>query len=255
MIISTMQNKLKKPLFSLLSVVFWVGVWYFAATLANRNLLLKIPLPLSTLKAFCESVTLPRFWAAVGTSLLHIVSGFLSAVILGVLVGMLNGNSRFFKTLSAPVLHLIRSVPVAAFIFLAWLWVPNSVLPAFISFLTVFPIVCSHIEAGLSSVDNRLTEMAAVMGLSRMGIIKNIKLPTVLPFLRTSMITGLGFAWKSGVAAEVICNPTGSIGALLSSAKLTIDYNEVFAVTLTIVLLSLLLENIIKLVWREKCYE
>ncbi len=252
---STMKNKLKKPLFSLLSVLFWIVVWYFAAGLANRGLLLKIPLPHDTLRALSVSIVTARFWGAVGTSLMHIASGFLIAVLLGTLVGMLNGNSAFLKTLSAPLLHLIRSVPVAAFIFLAWLWVPNSVLPAFISFLTVFPIVCSHIEAGLSSVDNRLVEMASVMGMSRMGIIKSIKLPTVLPFLRTSMITGLGFAWKSGVAAEVICNPTGSIGALLSSAKLTIDYNEVFAVTLTIVLLSLLLENIIRLVWREKRYE
>lgn len=250
-----MKNRIKKLLLSAAAVLFWILVWSVLAFFANQKLLLKIPMPLDTLKAFCVGITTSRFWEAVTSSLLHIVSGFLFAVALGVLVGMLCGSNNLFKTFCSPLLHLIRSVPVAAFIFLAWLWVPNSILPSFISFLTVFPIVCSHIESGLSAVDNRLTEMASVMGMSRMGIIKNIKLPTVLPFLRTAMITGLGFAWKSGVAAEVICNPTGSIGALLSAAKLTIDYTEVFAVTLTIVLLSLLLENIIKLVWREKKYE
>ena len=138
---------------------------------------------------------------------------------------------------------------------LAWLWIPTSVLPPFISFLMVFPVIWSYVETALLSVDKRLIEMARVYGLTGKGIIKNIKIPTVLPSLRAACITGLGFAWKSGVAAEVICNPTGSIGAILSGAKSNIEYEQVFAITLTIVLLSLLLENIIKLVWREHKYD
>ena len=80
-------------------------------------------------------------------------------------------------------------------------------------------------------------------------------MPFIAKTLLTTCLTALGFAWKSGVAAEVICNPTGSIGAILSGAKSNIEYEQVFAITLTIVLLSLLLENIIKLVWREHKYD
>ena len=87
------------------------------------------------------------------------------------------------------------------------------------------------------------------------GILLNVKIPTVLPFLREAAITGLGIAWKSGIAAEVICNPLGSLGALLSGAKLTIDYEQVFAVTLTVVILSLILENILKICWKERKYD
>ena len=97
--------------------------------------------------------------------------------------------------------------------------------------------------------------MANVMGMDKKGIIMNIKLPAVLPALRNSCITGLGFAWKSGVAAEVICNPTGSIGALLSNAKSNLEYARVFAIVITIVVLSLILENIIKFFWKEKRYD
>ena len=247
-----MHNKIRKISLNIAAIIFWVAVWHIAAYFANKKLLLKIPLPYDTLKAFLQSVGEGAFWQAVGTSLWHITAGFLAALVIGSVLGMLSGNVGFFKTLFSPPIHLIRSVPVAAFIILAWLWVPNAVLPSFISFLMVFPIVFTHIEAGLLSVDNRLVEMARVMRMDRWGIIKNIKIPTVMPQLRIAAVTGLGFAWKSGVAAEVICNPTGSIGALLSGAKATIDYPRVFAVTLTIVILSLILENIIKLLWREK---
>ena len=250
-----MKDKLKKYIFKILAIAFWVAVWHIAATAANKNLMFGIPLPRETVKSFLEAVRETEFWRSVATSLWHIISGYLAAIIVGGVFGMLSGNSPFFNVMFAPVIHLIRSVPVAAFIILAWLWVPNAILPAFISFLMVFPIVFTHIEAGLLSVDKRLVEMAQTFGMGRIGIIKNIKIPTVMPQFRLAAITGLGFAWKSGVAAEVICNPKGSIGALLSSAKITIDYPRVFAVTLTIVVLSLILENIIKLLWREKKYD
>ncbi len=252
MTISIMSAKVKKAARTTCAVIFWVAVWQILASIMNRRLMLKIPLPIETVRAFVDYCGDILFWKSVGASLLHITLGFVSAVIIGSVFGMLSGNSSFFKTAAAPIIHLIRSVPVAAFIILAWLWVPNAVLPSFISFLMVFPIVFTHIETGLLSVDAKLIEMGKVFGMSRMDIVKHIKMPTVLPQLRVACISGLGFAWKSGVAAEVICNPTGSIGALLSTAKTTIDYPRVFAIILTIVIFSLVLENIIKLLWRER---
>ena len=246
-----MQAKLKKALFTAGSIVFWVLLWHIAATFANKDLLFKIPLPLDTLREFFVCVKLPEFWGNVGTSLWHIVSGFVLAVVLGFICGLLSGSSTFFATLTAPLTRLIRAVPVAAFIILAWLWIPSEVIPAFIAFLMVFPIVWSHVETGLLSVDKRLVEMARVMGMNKKGIIKNITIPAVMPQFRVSCITGLGFAWKSGVAAEVICNPTGSIGAMLSNAKSNLEYARVFAIVLTVVLLSLVLENAIKVFWKE----
>ncbi len=249
------KSPLKSALFTLLAILFWVLVWQFGAMAANRDLLMPIPLPLDTVKTFLRDLRDPRFFAAIGTSVLHILTGFVIAVAGGTLGGVLCENVTFFKTLSAPLLHLIRSVPVAAFIFVAWLWIPTAVLPSFISALMVLPIIWSHVDAGLAAADPKLSEMGRVFGMSRKEIVFKIRLPLIAPHLRTGCITGLGIAWKSGVAAEVICNPYGSVGALLQHGKAVIDYEEVFAVTLAVVLLSLLMENLLKLVWKEKYHE
>lgn len=253
--ISTMQTKFKKALWAAGSIIFWVLLWHILASIANKNLLFKIPLPLDAVKELMNSIKEPFFWQAVGRSLLNIITGFSVAVALGLVCGMLSGNSQIFKILTSPLSRLIRSVPVAAFIILAWLWIPSTSIPSFIAFLMVFPIVWLQVENALLAVDNRLIEMAKVFGMKKKGIIINIKIPAVLPALRNACITGLGFAWKSGVAAEVICNPTGSIGALLSNAKSNLEYARVFSIVLTIVILSLILENIIKFFWREKRYD
>ncbi len=249
-----MKNRFKKPALVAGSVAFWIVVWQLAGSIANKDLLLKIPLPLDTLKAFFLNLTNSEFWQAVGTSVLHITIGFTAAVILGIICGILANASVIFKTLSEPIFHIVRAVPVAAFIIIAGLWIRSAVMPSFISSLMVLPIVKSHIDAGLLAVDKKNIEMASVFGMSKLGILRHIKIPTVLPFLRQALITGLGIAWKSGVAAEVICNPTGSLGAMLRGASSSIEYEQVFAVALMVVILSFILENILKLCWKERKY-
>ena len=64
-------------------------------------------------------------------------------------------------------------------------------------------------------------------------------------FLQAAISTGFGFAWKSGIAAEVICTPADSIGRQLYSAKAYLETPEVFAWTVTVVLLSVLLERVL----------
>ena len=247
-----MNKKIRKALYSLLSVIFWIMVWQLGASIANKSLILPVPLPLETLKCFIKDLGSIAFLRAVWVSVLHIVIGFLSAVIIGGLCGIVSGSSEFFRTLSAPVLHLIRSVPVAAFIFLAWLWIPSFMLPSFIAALMVIPVVWGQVDSGLASADKKLFEMGKVFGMSKREINLRIRIPLLAPHLRTACVTGLGIAWKAGVAAEVICNPTGSVGALLQSAKATLDYEEVFSVVFAIVVLSLLLEALLKFVWKEK---
>ena len=97
-----MKNRIKKLLLSAAAVLFWILVWSVLAFFANQKLLLKIPMPLDTLKAFCVGITTSRFWEAVTSSLLHIVSGFLFAVALGVLVGMLCGSKNLLLASFTP---------------------------------------------------------------------------------------------------------------------------------------------------------
>ena len=65
-------------------------------------------------------------------------------------------------------------------------------------------------------------------------------------------VNGLGFAWKSGIAAEVIATPDLSVGKYLNDAKVYLEAADLFAWTLTVVLLSMALEKTLKAVMRRK---
>ena len=88
---------------------------------------------------------------------------------------------------------------------------------------------------------------AAVFRLSNLKKIKYIYIPQVLPYFTAACTTSLGLCWKSGVAAEVIGIPSGSVGQQLYNAKVYLETADLFCWTLVIVLLSVACEKLLML--------
>ena len=233
---------MKKILTKTGAVIFWLLVWQFGAMLANRQLLLPIPTPLDTAAALGRFASQGAFYLTVGASLLRICIGFLAAVVLGTLGAILTTRFSLVHILLQPILDLIRAIPVASFTILVFLWIDRGNIPSVISFFTVLPMVWANVESGLRSTDAGLVEMARVFGMKNGDILRHISLPAIRPFFTAAVGNGLGFAWKSGVAAEVICRAQNSLGNLLWGSKASVSYDEVFAVTMVIVLLSAVLQ-------------
>lgn len=247
--ISTMATKIFKKFAVLL---LWVAVWQICSMLVAQELL--IPSPLSTLKALYNLAQTKDFYISVLTSLARVCAGFSLGVITGFLFGILTAKSRLFKEFTSPIIQLTKAVPVASFIILAFFWFESNYLPIFIAFLMVLPIIWSSTETALLSIDKKYIEMGKVFRLSNANIFFKIKLPLIFPAFISSVLTALGFAWKSGIAAEVISKPLSSIGDMLERSKTHLEISEVFALTAVVALLSLLLEVALKRIFRRYNY-
>lgn len=230
----------------LLIAVFWILLWQISFSIINKSLLIDVPTPIMTVNAFIRLSGHWSFWESVLYTLLRVVLGFCISVLVGVTMGYLSHKIKGVDLFFSPVLRLIRAVPVAAFIFLVFLWVDTVYIPQLIAFLTVLPIIWESTKKALSTVDKGLVEMARVMGMKTKQTLRFIVFPSIKPHLTAAFITGLGFSFKSGVAAEVICKNAKSLGELLWVGKSSVAYDEVFAVTAVIILLSFFLEWIIK---------
>jgi len=247
--ISTMVSKFFKKT----AILFlWIAVWQLLSMIVARELI--IPSPLSTLYALFRLAKTKEFYTSVLISLLRILSGFILGVITGFFGGVLSAKSTLFKEITAPALQLIKAVPVASFIILAFFWFKSTSLPVFIAFLMVLPIIWSNTETSLKSIDLKYVEMGQVFGLSNGKIFFKIKLPLIMPSFISATLTALGFAWKSGIAAEVIAKPLNSLGQMLESSKTHLEISEVFALTAVVALLSLFLEVVLKKLFGRYSY-
>ena len=227
------------------SILFWLAVWQLAAMAVGQKLL--IASPVDTLLRWAQLIVLADFWRSVLFSMGHIQLGFLLAAASGTLLAFLCARFRRIDELFAPLMVAGRSIPVASFVIVALIWVPSKRLSILISFLIAMPVVFSGVMTGLKQTDPKLIEMAKVFRMSPLRRLLYIDLPAVMPHFRAAAGTAIGLAWKSGVAAEVIGIPAGSIGEKLYRAKVYLATPDLFAWTLTIVLLSAICERLLML--------
>ena len=222
--------------------LFWILFWELLALGVNKLQL--FPTPVLVGKAVFRLIKTGSFYLIVGKTILRILMGFLLAVLTGVLLSILTYYSKLLKNLLAPFMTIIRSIPVVSFIILALVFMGSDHTVILCSFLMVMPMIWSSMETGYKNVSKEQMEMAQVFCLNRRDKLKYIYLPNAYSHLVNALTTGLGFAWKSGIAAEVLGMPELSIGRELFYAKNTFDFVGVFAWTFVVILLSLAMERL-----------
>lgn len=248
--ISTMKNK--SVLEKISAVAIALLLWQLAADKIGFSVLLVSPLEVA--KRLFELIFTLEFWQSVAFSFNRITFGFLCGIISGCVAAVLSYRYRLLEILLWPYVAAIKSTPVASFIILALVWLNGSNLSVFISFLMVFPIIYTNILTGLKDTDKKMLEMADIFRFSFIKKFVFIYLPQIRPYFLSSCGVCIGLGWKSGIAAEVIGIPTGSIGEKLYSAKLYLNTADLFAWTVTIVLISLVFEKVIIFLLKKLLY-
>ncbi len=234
---------IKKFLTVLVITAIWLLIWQGIYLIVDDELFISSPL-----KVFLRIIELSQtlvFWKTVFSSVINILYGFLLGIIVGTFMAFVSAID-FFDKLFEPIKLIIRATPVASFIMLTWIWLQRSQIPIFISFLMVVPIVWGNVSTGIKSIDKEYKELATVYKFSSIKKLKYIYFPGVLPYFATAVCTSSGLVWKAGIAAEVLCQPPGTIGASLFAAKSILETLDIFAWTTVVIIISLILEVAIK---------
>lgn len=225
----------------LVAAVFWLAVWVVAFLVIREPLLL--PAPWAVAWSLGRLVFTVEFWAVTFSSLLRILVGFVLGLCCGGLLAALSAACPPLRATVALPMGIIKATPVASFVILALLFLRGQGFSTFIAFLMVLPLAWSNILQGIESTDKDLLEMTRVYRFSRWDGVRYLYLPSVFPYLLSAARVGMGFAWKAGIAGEVIAIPSGAIGTQLYNAKVYLNTADLFAWTAVVILLSLLLEK------------
>ncbi len=239
------SNGIKKWAVTLLKMgvtaLFWLIIWQAASMAVGKEILL--PSPLVTLKHLIGLFSTWEFIRACFVSLVRIMLGFLVGFAAGGILAVLCHAVPFLDMLFTPFKGAVKATPVASFIIIAYMWLTKSEIPGFISSLIVIPIVWSNVTAGLENVDKKLLEVGKVFSFSPWYYIKHIYFPSVKPYLVSAALTGIGLAWKSGIAAEVLVVARDGIGGMLYEAKIYYESADLFAITAVVIIISLVIEK------------
>ena len=239
-----MKNTAKKMLRAVIPPVFWLGVWQLAAFAVGKELLL--PGPAAVGRSLLALARTADFYLSAGATLGRVFLGLLWGGLAGGLLAFLTRFSPWADAVVSPAVRVVRATPVVYFIMLVYLWVARSAIPWVISGLMVLPVMWGSLSAGLAHMDEKLLELGRAYRFSPLKRLRLIWLPSLRPHFSAGLLTAFGLAWKSGVAAEVLCPPDRAVGSRLQQAKLGLETADLLAWTLTVAALSLTLERLLR---------
>lgn len=236
------MSKLKKAVAATAAILFWLVIWQLAAMKLNSDIILVSPL--DTVKRLGSLATVSDFWKSILFSAGRVLLGFAMGLTAGTALALVSAKVKFVRMLFSPLISAMKSIPVASFTILALIWIGSKDLSVLVSFLICVPIVCANMLEGMDRLDPKLSEMADVLRIPPWRRFVGVYMSQLLPFFRSASRLAIGLCWKSGVAAEVIGIPNGSIGEKLYKSKVYLETADLFAWTITVILLSWLCEKL-----------
>jgi NitT/TauT family transport system permease protein len=169
-----------------------------------------LPGPLQVWSVFTQLLHQRDFYIDLAYSLRRIGIAYLLATVLGVGLGALMGRSRLAQDLVTPYIEILRPIPAVAWIPLAILMLPTEESSiVFITFLgAFFPIVINTV-VGVGQTPRNLVQAARSLGAGNGAILWHVVLPSALPSITAGLAVGMGVAWFSLLAGEMISGQYG----------------------------------------------
>lgn len=244
------SNKgLAKPLTAILVFLFWISIWWLAALIVGDEYFL--PSPIDTLLSLIGLFGQKSFYKVVFLSLVRVLSGLIFGTAVGMILAFACHRFKAIRSLVSPIISILKAMPVATFILLLWITLRGSALTIFIGFIMVMPIIFQNTIAGLDSIDKDLIEVTKVFGFGFIKKLKLLILPSLKSYIFPAVITSVGLAFKSQIAAEIIAYTKNSIGQYIYDANYSLNTGLVFAWAVVIVSFSIGLENICRYLLRR----
>lgn len=186
-----------------------------------------VPSPLAVYASFVKAIHDPHFLMHIALSCRRIFLGFSLAALIGVPLGLVMGRFKLVHEAIFPVAEVLRPIPAIAWVPMAiMLWPTNEQSIVFITFLgSFFPILVNTLH-GMSLVDPVLVRAAQCLGARERAIFREVYFPSSLPHIFTGLTVGMGVAWVSLIAAEMISGQYG-IGYFTWEAYSLVQYADI----------------------------
>jgi len=223
----------------LLLVAVFIGLWWTISLSLPHYIL---PGPARVWEALKLIAANGDLWNNLAITLWRVTVGFVFAAITGLPFGIILGANRRAGEFLEPVIPVLNTVSSAIWAIFAIIWFGiSNATTIFVVFMTAMPLIITNVWQGTRTVNAEFIELAQVLRMPDWKIMAKIYLPTILPYFFSGARLAFGFGWRVSLVAETIGSSSG-VGYRLRQAADLIRTDQVFAWTLTLVVMMTIIE-------------
>ena len=225
------------------SIILLLIVWYVIAIQLNNEF--RLPNPADVGMRMMQQLTSPEFFNAVSITLIRSLVGLAVAFVLAMLLALLSSYHPLAREMLSPIILVTKSIPNISYIILVLIWFGREISAIIITFLILFPAFYSAFLEGLLSMDDKLKRVMRLYKEKTLREIRMVRLPMLRPFIRGTLLSGIGLAFKVGVMAEILGQVSYGIGRELQYCRTDLDMVGIFAWTGWIIFILIILDWVI----------
>ena len=211
-----------------MSVLAVLVLWQLAATLFPHRL---FPSPLAVLVEIWRLATTGSLLSDLGKTLTRVAIGFVAAMIIGTVIGILVGRNRVLDRLLGPWLLAGLNLPALVSAIALYIWLGLTEVALILAVIVnKVPLVVTTIREGVRALSPGYDELARAYRLPVGRRLTLVTLPQLLPFLLAAARTGLSLIWKIVLVFEVL-GSDGGVGFRINIMFQFFDITGILAVT------------------------
>lgn len=239
--------KIKKIAGSVVFAIALVLIWQILYMAGTQWLgLVKsyaVPNPLGVWNSFIRLLTDGTLILAIGKSILRAFIGFVIAIVIGVIFGIIIINSEYMCRNLKPLILGIQTLPSICWVPFAILWfgLGESAIIFVVVMGSAFSIALA-VESGVKNVPPIYIKAAQTMGLGSFAMYRKVIFPAALPSFVAGLKQGWSFAWRALMSGEVMSASVG-LGYTLILGRDLADINQVMTVMLVIIALGIIIDK------------
>ena len=231
-------------------IAFIAGIGLILALIQAGNILQGkraiFPPAGETVRAFFDLLCRKETYARIGTTLLHTAEATAVSVAAGMLLGLAEALIPYLHSLLRPLHALLRSMPMIllAMIMLMATRFSKEWMPLLTGCLVLIPMISEAGYEGCRRIDGDLIDVYRLDRRMSPGIILHVYLPLTSGYMKQALVNACGMGLKVIVTAEYLVHTANSMGQTVYLKLDALEYAEVFAWALIMVLLVLVLTGI-----------
>ncbi len=183
--------------------------------------------------------------AAAVSTIYRLISGFLLAAVIGVLLGIAMGRRQWIEDTLLPIVTFLYPIPGLAYAPLFVLWFGLGDIPTIllVGVSACFTIIINTWK-GVKAVKPIWLRSAEVMGARDREMFHRVVLPAALPYILVGLRLGLAQAWRILIAVEMLMSVQRGLGWLIFGAQTFLNTDVMLSTIALIGVVGILLEQV-----------
>lgn len=242
----TKNNLLKKIILYTFSLLALYLVALIASSIMNNSIIL--PKPNEVFISLFNLLGKGTTYKYIGNTLLSLLISLLISFIIGLVLGVLAGIYENVRIFLKPWITIMRSFPLAAIIILILIIAGFKNTPYIVTTLVLAPIIYEAVSNGIINIDQNLIDTYRIESKINLNIIIRVYLPLITSSLKAAFTSAVGLGIKVLIMAEFLAGSSNSLGYAIKPAADNLNYAEVYAYCIIIIVIVLIVELIPKMI-------